>query len=60
MPLLLAAAACVAVGIPLTRFFFSDAGSYGSFRAKIVGFVGILVIVFLAVYSLAFRMIGPT
>jgi len=59
MLILLAVAACVAVGIPLTRFFFSDSGSYGSFRAKIVGFVGILVIVFLAAYSLASRMVGP-
>ena len=59
MLILLAAATCAAVGISLTRFFFSDAGGYGSFRAKIVGFVGILVIVFLAVYSLASRVVGP-
>jgi hypothetical protein len=42
----------------LARFFFDGSDSCGSFRAKVVGFIGILVIVFLAVYALADRMIG--
>jgi hypothetical protein len=59
MLILVAVAACVAAAFPLNRFFFGDYDGDGSFGMRKWGLLGMLVITFLAVYSLAYRIFGP-
>jgi len=65
--IIVAGVACLAAAFPLARFFFDDIDTFmGDLlgfllltpmqKFKVIGFVGSLAMVFLAVYSLAFRM----
>ena len=67
MLLIVAAAACLGAAFPLARFFFDDFDTFkeelpdligGMGYFKVIGFAGILVIIFLAAYSLATRIVG--
>jgi len=57
MLILLALAACIAA-FPLRRFFSGEADGSCSFGIRWYGFLGVLAITSLAVYSLASRIFG--